>query len=116
MASYDYSECVLITVQPGRKRNKDETASQLKSYFTMAATPDAKTKIAAERTKTGIKDTFQLVFLEGLFASYKNLRGYRAKQSALETAAAELPENTINPVWRIKGRGLHSYTCAVLML
>ena len=70
----------------------------------MASVPDAKTKIAKERTKTGVKDTFQLFFLNKLFGSYKGKRGYDAKEQALKAAIAELPARITNPVWRIKGR------------
>ena len=73
----------------------------------MASVPDTKTKIAQERTKTGIKDTFQLFHLDKLFKSYAGKRGKDAKQSALDAAVAELPDDIINPVWRIRGLCLH---------
>ncbi|KAI0670253.1 hypothetical protein C8Q78DRAFT_975449 [Trametes maxima] len=97
-------------LKPGRKRTKAETEKTLRSYFTMAATPHTKTEIAKERTRTGIKDTFQLTLLEKLFDSYKSKRGYEAKQNALNEAIEQLPEHRINPVWRIKGLDAHQDT------
>lgn len=98
-------------LQLGTPRNKRETAEKLRSYFTLAAVPGTKTKIKDERTNTGIKDTLQLAHLENLFRSYKNKRGYTAKQAALSAAMAELPKTTINPIWRIQG--MHSYSYAL---
>ncbi len=69
----------------------------------MATTPGTKSKIAQQRTDTGVKDTFQLFHLEGLFRSYKHKKGYEAKQAALTEAIAALPDHTTNPIWRIKG-------------
>ncbi|KAI0723525.1 hypothetical protein C8Q76DRAFT_614464 [Earliella scabrosa] len=94
----------------GKKRTKEETGSQLRSYFEMASVPGTKTKIAKERTQTGIKDTFQLAFLNKLFDSYKGKRGMEAKQNALDAAIAALPTNTTNPIWRIKGLDAHQDT------
>lgn len=55
------------------------------------------------RTASGIKDTFQLVFLEKLFDSYKEKRGKSAKQAALDAQRRSLPKNITSPVWRIQG-------------
>ncbi|KAJ7290654.1 hypothetical protein C8J57DRAFT_1213292 [Mycena rebaudengoi] len=68
----------------GRPRNKKETTDKLRSYFIEASTADTKTKVQHMRTESGIKDTFQQVFLEKLFASYKGKRGRAAKQAALD--------------------------------
>ncbi|KAI0638708.1 hypothetical protein C8Q77DRAFT_1183595 [Trametes polyzona] len=97
-------------LKPGTPRNKNETAKQLRSYFTMASVPGAKTTIKKERTQSGIKDTFQLAHLETLFKSYKNKRGYTAKQVALSAAIEDLPEHTTNPVWRIRELDAHQDT------
>ncbi|KAJ7246704.1 hypothetical protein C8J57DRAFT_1438159 [Mycena rebaudengoi] len=94
----------------GRPRNKKETTDKLRSYFTEASTVDTKTKIQHMRTESGIKDTFQQVFLEKLFASYKGKRGRAAKQAALDAKRAELPSITMSPVWRIKGLDPHHDT------
>ncbi|PIL28321.1 hypothetical protein GSI_09610 [Ganoderma sinense ZZ0214-1] len=98
-------------VTRAKPRSKDETASKLRSYFETASVPGGKTSVAKERTASGIKDTFQLVFLEKLFVAVKNKRGFDAKQAAITAAIAELPRHTTNPIWRIKGMG-----CAILLL
>lgn len=59
---------------------------------------------------TGVKDTFQNFFLDGIFASYKKATD---KKAALEAKLATLPRDStgaydidgmINPVWRIPGK------------
>jgi hypothetical protein len=55
------------------------------------------------RTENGLKDKFQMVFIDRLFESYKTKRGAETKRAALEAAVASLPANTMSPVWRIKG-------------
>lgn len=55
------------------------------------------------RTESGIKDTFQIHFLDQIFSSYKNKRGRASKQTALDARLALLPDNITSPVWRIKG-------------
>ncbi|KAI0631172.1 hypothetical protein C8Q77DRAFT_1279900 [Trametes polyzona] len=97
-------------LKPGTARNKRETAQKLQSYFTLAGVPGTKTKIRERRTESGIKDTLQLAHLETLFKSYKNKRGYSAKQTALTAAIAELPESITNPIWRIREPDAHQDT------
>ncbi|KAJ7195401.1 hypothetical protein B0H12DRAFT_1299784, partial [Mycena haematopus] len=94
----------------GRLRNKTETTAKLKSFFTEASTVDTKTKVQEQRTESGVKDTYQLFFLEKLFESYKGKRGRAAKQAALDAQLAQLPANTTSPVWRIKGLDPHQDT------
>ncbi|TRM70314.1 hypothetical protein BD626DRAFT_448805 [Schizophyllum amplum] len=98
-------------VKPGKPRKKAETVAELRSTFTTAATVVGK-KTALEdcRTATGIKDTYQLHFMESLFASYEHKRGKPAKLAALQKKATELPENTMSPVWRINGLDPHADT------
>ncbi|KAJ3738165.1 hypothetical protein EV360DRAFT_77074, partial [Lentinula raphanica] len=57
-------ERILSFVKPGRARNRSETTAQLHSYFTDAKTPGTKTKVKANHTSSGIKDTFQEHFLD----------------------------------------------------
>ncbi|KAJ7601530.1 hypothetical protein B0H17DRAFT_1241343 [Mycena rosella] len=94
----------------GRLRNKSETTEKLRSYFVEASTLDTKTKVQTQRTESGVKDTYQLFFLEKLFQSYKGKRGRAAKQVALNARIAELPKITTSPVWRIKGLDPHQDT------
>jgi hypothetical protein len=60
------------------------------------------------RTASGIKDTFQMVFLEKLFNSYKNKRGNAARQAALDAQHQKLPKNITSPVWSIEGKSTPS--------
>lgn len=91
-------------MQIGSLRKKQETTDKLASFFTEASKIGTKTKVADKRTEFGLKDTYQLFFLEKLFESYKGKRGRAAKQAALDARLAELPKITTSPVWRIKGK------------
>ncbi|KAF8180489.1 hypothetical protein K438DRAFT_1908238 [Mycena galopus ATCC 62051] len=97
-------------VKIGRPHNKAETTEKLKSYFTDASTLDTKTKVQKQRTESGLKDTYQLFFLEKLFDLYKGKRGREAKQAALDAQVATLPKITTSPVWGIKGLDPHMDT------
>jgi hypothetical protein len=100
--SVKHSASLLRLPQIGKLRTKAETTAQLRTYFDEASTVNTKTKVKNMRTSSGIKDTFQLVFLEKLFESYKGKRG-KARQEALDAKARSLPKVTTSPVWRIKG-------------
>ncbi|KAJ7634017.1 hypothetical protein B0H17DRAFT_1164135 [Mycena rosella] len=97
-------------VKIGRLRTRTETTGTLRTYFKEASTLNTKTRVKTMRTATGIKDTFQIVFLEKLFDSYKGKKGKKAKQEALEAQTRSLPKNTTSPVWRIKGLDPHQDT------
>ncbi|KAF7346896.1 hypothetical protein MVEN_01441800 [Mycena venus] len=97
-------------IKIGKRRTKEETTAKLRSYFDNATTLNTKTKVKNMRTASGIKDTFQLVFLEKLFNSYKNKRGTAARQAALDAQRQKLPKNTTSPVWRIEGLDPHQDT------
>ncbi|KAK7027138.1 hypothetical protein R3P38DRAFT_3268099 [Favolaschia claudopus] len=90
-----------------RLRNKTETTERLKSYFAEASLVDTKTKIQNQRTESGVKDTYQLHFLEKMFESYRDKRGRAAKEAALSARIASLPKNITSPVWRIRGLDPH---------
>lgn len=89
--------------QISRPRSKAETTTKLRSYFTEASTLHTKTKVQTMRTESGIKDTYQMHFLEQVFDSYKKKSGRASKQAALEAKLKQLPANILSPVWRIKG-------------
>lgn len=89
--------------QVGRPRNKDETVETLRTFYQEASTLNTKTKVGHMRTESGIKDTYQMHFLEKIFASYKGKRGAKAKQAALDAKLETMPQQTTSPVWRIKG-------------
>ncbi|KAJ7863811.1 hypothetical protein B0H14DRAFT_2348797, partial [Mycena olivaceomarginata] len=94
----------------GKLRTKEETTKKLRTYFDEAATLNTKTKVKNMRTASGIKDTFQMVFLEKLFNSYKNKRGKEERQAALDAQRQKLPKDITSPVWRIQGLDPHHDT------
>ena len=71
--------------------------------FAEASTIGNKTKVGKMRTETGLKDTYQLFFLEKLFKSYQNKRGHELKQEALDKELNSFPDIITSPIWRIKG-------------
>ena len=70
--------------------------------FEQASIVDTKTKVQNMHTESGVKDTYQMFFLDKLFKSYKK-RGQESKQAALNREIESLPDNITSPVWRIKG-------------
>ncbi|KAJ7443599.1 hypothetical protein B0H11DRAFT_1747920 [Mycena galericulata] len=94
----------------GKSRTKVESTAKLRSYFDEATTLDTKTKVQKMRTASEIKDTYQLVFLEKLFASYKGKRGKAAKQAALDAEQRRLPKNTTSPFNHRTGLDPHQDT------
>jgi len=71
--------------------------------FAEASTLDTKTKVQKMRTESGVKDTYQMFFLDKIFKSYKKKRGRESKQAALDREIKSLPDIITSPVWRIKG-------------
>lgn len=61
------------------------------------------------RTETGLKDTYQLHFIDQLFSSTKGKRGADAKEAAIQAKLQSFPDNTLSPVWRIKGMFITNY-------
>ncbi|KAJ7881628.1 hypothetical protein B0H13DRAFT_2345069 [Mycena leptocephala] len=83
----------------------EETTEKLRSFFTDASTKlDTKTKVKKSCTEHGLKDKFQMIFLDMLFDSYKKTRGAATKRAALDAVVAALPEDTTSPIWQIKVR------------
>ncbi|KAJ3824671.1 hypothetical protein F5880DRAFT_353082 [Lentinula raphanica] len=101
---------ILSFVKPGRACNKSETTAQLRSYFDDAKTLGSKTKVKADHTSSGIKDTFQEHFLDRLFNSYSKKRTTESRQAALDQEIDSLPEEITSPVWRIKELDPHQDT------
>jgi len=106
LMSVSRHDWLIICVQIGRPRHKVETTAQLKSMFTEASTLNSKTKVQAMRTESGVKDTYQMFFLDKLFRSYKKKRGRESKQAALEKEIESLPDIITSPIWRINGRSI----------
>ncbi|KAL0577207.1 hypothetical protein V5O48_004773 [Marasmius crinis-equi] len=107
---YPYTPTNLTTIKPGEPRTREESLDQLKEHFEMAKTPGAGERMKNERTRTGLKDTFQMFFVNRLLNSYKGRRTLATKTTALEQAKSTLPAETSSPVWRIRGLNPHSDT------
>ncbi|KAL1947759.1 hypothetical protein VTO73DRAFT_13483 [Trametes versicolor] len=85
-------------------RNRNETMEHLEEAFKAATTIGGGATAKRLKTDYGVKDTFQEVFMERIFAFTRKLRGkIPDKQHALdEFIAAALPEDTRSPMWRIR--------------
>ncbi|KAJ7145018.1 hypothetical protein C8R46DRAFT_1232351 [Mycena filopes] len=104
-------ERVKSFMKVGRLRNKEETTTTLRSYFTEASEKlDTKTKVKNLQTANGVKDKYQTHFIEQLFNSYKKKRGQAPKTAARDAKLAQFPPITMSPVWRIKGLDPHQDT------
>lgn len=77
--------------------------ASLHSQIIAAQAPAAANKVKSMRTDTGLKDTFQNFFINQLLDSYKKRRGVANKQAALNSAISGLPQETMSPVWRLRG-------------
>ncbi|PBK63272.1 hypothetical protein ARMSODRAFT_1024021 [Armillaria solidipes] len=97
-------------IKPGKARTKAATLDQLNTYFAEAQKIGTETKLKTMWTESGVKDTYQLHFLQHLQNSFKKKRGAMNRQKALDEEIAALPENTSSPVWRIKGLDPHRNT------
>ncbi|KAJ4473242.1 hypothetical protein C8R41DRAFT_968057, partial [Lentinula lateritia] len=87
-------------VKPGKLRTKNETIAALKSQFVHAETVGTAKKLEEMRTASGIKDTYQMFFINRLLKRRQNLDN------------EPLPASTdpMSPVWRIRGLDPHSDT------
>ncbi|PBK83841.1 hypothetical protein ARMGADRAFT_1048371 [Armillaria gallica] len=82
----------------------------IKTYFSEAKKVGTETKLKSMQTESGIKDTYQMHFLECLQNSFKKKCGAENCQRALDEEIARLPSNTHSPVWHIKGLDPHQDT------
>ncbi|KAJ7260975.1 hypothetical protein C8J57DRAFT_1232533 [Mycena rebaudengoi] len=87
-----------------RSRSRQETIQELRSQFTEASVVGGKESFRRRKTESGIKDNFQAVFLERIFAvSTKKKRSKVQKQADVSAVLQTLPTDITSPVWRIKG-------------
>ncbi|KAJ4465765.1 hypothetical protein C8J55DRAFT_405138, partial [Lentinula edodes] len=91
-------------VKPGNPRKKSETIATLKSHFVHAETVGTAKKLEEMRTASGVKDTYQMFFINRLLKRRhnSNLEPLRASQNSIN--------NPMSPVWRILGLDPHSDT------
>ncbi|KAJ3844653.1 hypothetical protein F5878DRAFT_706070 [Lentinula raphanica] len=99
-------------VKPGKPRHKTESIEALKNQLTEAQTSGAQSRISKSRTDTGLKDTYQNFFINRLLNSYKRHRGGCSlnQENTVNDTCHALPEETMSPVWRIRGLDPHSDT------
>ncbi|KAK1226230.1 hypothetical protein PQX77_010812 [Marasmius sp. AFHP31] len=96
-------------VHAGAPRSKDETMRVLHEHFEAAKTGASDTALRKMRTATGIKDTYQMYFVDKLLNSHGRRRGIN-KRRALDAAIETLPARTTSGVWRIKSLNPHTDT------
>ena len=95
-------------MQLGEPRKAEETRQQLYENLNLSNGLGNETRIGDIMTKTGVKDTFQLHFIEWMQETYKKV-GAAERKKALDESWKELQElrgtygSMINPVWRFKG-------------
>ncbi|KAJ3924224.1 MAG: hypothetical protein NXY57DRAFT_908195, partial [Lentinula lateritia] len=92
-------------VKPGNPRKKSETIATLKSHFVHAETVGTAKKLEEMRTASGVKDTYQMFFINRLLK--------RRHNSNLEplTASQNSINNPMSPVWRIRGKLFLMFFC-----
>jgi hypothetical protein len=84
-------------------RNRNESRQHLHSIFAEGSRIGGQTASKKLGTSTGLKDNFQMFFLEKIWNATKVRGGKKAKEEALQRVLATLPEDTNSPVWRITG-------------
>ncbi|KAJ8518506.1 hypothetical protein ONZ45_g4413 [Pleurotus djamor] len=97
-------------IKVGQPRSKERTMTALQSQFDQAKLPGSKTRVATMRTETGTKDTYQLHYVEQLFASTKGRHGTDSKAEAIKATLETFPDNTMSPVWQLDGLDPHQDT------
>ncbi|KAJ8487998.1 hypothetical protein ONZ45_g14118 [Pleurotus djamor] len=97
-------------IKVGEPRSKERTMTALQSQFDQAKLPGSKTRVATMRTETGTKDTYQLHYVEQLFASTKGRHGTDSKAEAIKATLETFPNNTMSPVWQLDGLDPHQDT------
>jgi hypothetical protein len=98
-------------VKTGTSRTRESTIQELHTIIADAGLVGNVSKIRAQKTSTGIKDTFLETYLNWMHLSYKSKSSRQDKQVALDNFRSTLPANTkmLSPVWRIRGM----YKCAL---
>ncbi|KIJ42514.1 hypothetical protein M422DRAFT_48162 [Sphaerobolus stellatus SS14] len=72
-------------------RTPNETKVKLQVVYSHACQVGGKSNASEVMTSNGIKDTYQLHFIEQLYQSYKGISDKEAKQAALDTERDKLP-------------------------
>uniref|UniRef100_A0A0W0FLY7 Uncharacterized protein n=1 Tax=Moniliophthora roreri TaxID=221103 RepID=A0A0W0FLY7_MONRR len=89
---------VLNFIKPGELKTVTETVKTLEEHFQSAQVLGAEVKLKAECTQTGMKDAYQMHFVNQLLNSYKGCRSLATKIAALNQAQSTMPEQTMSPV------------------
>ncbi|ESK81523.1 hypothetical protein Moror_15665 [Moniliophthora roreri MCA 2997] len=100
-------EWVKRFVKPGEPQMPSYTTEKLQEHLQHAQRVGANSKLKKFQTQHGIKDTYQMFFIDRLVNSYKGRRTLADKQTALKCAIEPLPDRTMSPIWRIRGLNPH---------
>lgn len=100
---------VLRFLQIGERRSKQDTKNILNEIMDHSLRVGGKAAANREKTRHGVKDTFQDFFLDRLYAAQQGRRGTNA-EACLDAAIAQLPEDTESPIWQLQGFDPHSDT------
>ncbi|KAJ3875201.1 hypothetical protein F5051DRAFT_462159 [Lentinula edodes] len=95
----------------GTPRTSQETQAELRSQFVEASRVGGGAEFQRMKTKAGIKDTYQGVFVERLqaIATKKGLSKDEREREMIKLKLS-FPEHTTSPVWRICGLDPHQDT------
>uniref|UniRef100_A0A0W0FN34 Uncharacterized protein n=1 Tax=Moniliophthora roreri TaxID=221103 RepID=A0A0W0FN34_MONRR len=94
-------------VKPGEPQMPSYTTEKLQEHLQCAQRVGADSELKKFQTQHGIKDTYQMFFIDRLVNSYKGQRTLADKQTALKCAIEALPDCTMSPIWRIRGLNPH---------
>ncbi|KAJ6631547.1 hypothetical protein B0H10DRAFT_1772594, partial [Mycena sp. CBHHK59/15] len=94
-----------------RPRFRLESCQELQAQFKTAIVVGGKAGFKRHKTQSGIKDTFQGVFLDRIFdISTKRGRTKLQKQADITALHRTFPQDITSPVWRIKDFDPHQDT------
>ncbi|KIJ48475.1 hypothetical protein M422DRAFT_125766, partial [Sphaerobolus stellatus SS14] len=97
-------------LQKGEPRTAVQTQASLHSIWDLATKASGKTASQKMAKECGLKDTYQLFFMEMVWNACKSLRRTLNKDFAINILLAKLPLFPMSPVWRIKSIDPHADT------
>ena len=113
MGMIDYVNFAGQMTSIGPFRNQDDTERKLIRIFKCYTKVGGQAKAKRQKTRWGIKDTYQEFFTSKIVDYAKSLNGSReTKAKNIEAFVATLPDplKLINPAWRIKSFDPHLHT------
>ncbi|KIY71216.1 hypothetical protein CYLTODRAFT_487432 [Cylindrobasidium torrendii FP15055 ss-10] len=101
---------IIDFIKPGEARSKEGTQNTLAQMFNVAKNAGSESEVKKMRTATGVKDTYQLPFLQKIWGSHRRLRNPDRKLDQVRSIISHFPNDITSPVWRLKGLDPHSDT------